>query len=59
MKRRTILALIAFLLVGLTTSADDKTKRPTIKKLGALDLLMVETTPVVFKDLPIAERKAE
>jgi dienelactone hydrolase len=24
--------------------------RPTIKKLGTLDLLMVETTPVVFKD---------
>ncbi len=27
-----------------------KDKRPTIKRLGTLDLLMVETTPVVFKD---------
>jgi hypothetical protein len=29
---------------------EQKAKRPTIKKLGTLDLLMVETTPVVFKD---------
>jgi hypothetical protein len=29
---------------------EEKAKRPTIKKLGALDLLMVETTPVVFKE---------
>jgi hypothetical protein len=28
----------------------DTGKRPTIKKLGTIDLLMVETTPVVFKD---------
>ena len=35
---------------GLTTSADERAKRPAIKKLGTLDLLMVETTPVVFKD---------
>src|SRR5689334_17225984 len=44
------LALAVVVLSGLTGSADEKTKRPTLKKLGTLDLLMVETTPVVFKD---------
>src|SRR5215813_7622056 len=44
------LALAVFVVGGLTGSADEKTKGPTIKKLGTLDLLMVETTPVVFKD---------
>ena len=29
---------------------EQQAKRPTIKKLGTIDLLMVETTPVVFKD---------
>jgi hypothetical protein len=43
-----ILALVLFVVVGLTGSADERAKRPTIKKLGTLDLLlMVETTPVV------------
>jgi hypothetical protein len=43
-------ALAVFVVAGLTGSADEQTKRPTIKKLGTIDLLMVETTPVVFKD---------
>jgi hypothetical protein len=37
-------------VAGLTGSADDKPVRPIIRKLGTIDLLMVETTPVVFKD---------
>src|SRR5262245_8281437 len=44
------LALVVPMVVGLTESAGEKAKRPTIKRLGTLDLLMVETTPVVFKD---------
>jgi hypothetical protein len=44
------LALAVVALSGLTGSAGEKAKKPTIKKLGTLDLLMVETTPVVFKD---------
>jgi len=44
------LALAVVVVAGLTGSADEKPKRPTIKRLGTLDLLMVETTPVVFKD---------
>ena len=44
------LVLAVFVVGGLTGSADEKTKRPVIKKLGTIDLLMVETTPVVFKD---------
>jgi hypothetical protein len=43
------LALVVLVVAGLTGSADEKTKRPTIKKLGTIDLLMVETTPVVFQ----------
>jgi len=45
-----ILALAVFMLTGLTGLADEKIQRPTIKRLGTIDLLMVETTPVVFKD---------
>jgi acetyl esterase/lipase len=33
-----------------TGAADEKPEKPAIKKLGTLDLLMVETAPVVFKD---------
>jgi hypothetical protein len=44
------LALVVFVVAGLTGSAGEKAKRPTIKRLGTIDLLMVETTPVVFKD---------
>jgi alpha-L-fucosidase len=44
------LVLVVTVVVGLTGLASDKTKRPAIKKLGTIDLLMVETTPVVFKD---------
>lgn len=43
----------ALALVFLTQATNvwaESDKRPTIKKLGTLDLLMVETTPVVFKD---------
>ena len=43
------LALVLVVVAGLAGSADDKPKRPTIRKLGTIDLLMVETTPVVFK----------
>ena len=45
-----ILALVVIVVAGLTGSADEKIRRPTIKRLGTIDLLMVETTPVVFKD---------
>jgi hypothetical protein len=44
------LALVVVVVVGLAGSADDKAKKPALKKLGTIDLLMVETTPVVFKD---------
>src|SRR6516164_8549421 len=44
------LTLVVLVVAGLTGSAGEKAKRPTLKKLGTLDLLMVETTPVVFKD---------
>jgi hypothetical protein len=44
------LAMIVLVVTGLTGSAVGKAKRPAIKKLGTIDLLMVETTPVVFKD---------
>jgi alpha-L-fucosidase len=44
------LALLLVVVAGLAGSADEKTKRPSIKRLGTIDLLMVETTPVVFKD---------
>jgi hypothetical protein len=44
------LALCIVVVAGLTGAAEERTKRPTIKRLGTLDLLMVETTPVVFKD---------
>jgi hypothetical protein len=37
------------LLVVADVRAEDG-KKPVIKKLGTIDLLMVETTPVVFKD---------
>jgi alpha-L-fucosidase len=43
-------ALLFLFIVTVVAAADDKTKRPTIEKLGSIDLLMVETTPVVFKD---------
>ena len=44
------LALVVVVVAGLTGLADEKARRPTIKRLGTIDLLMVETTPVVFKD---------
>jgi len=44
------LALVVLVVALRTGSAAEKTKGPTIKKLGTIDLLMVETTPVVFKD---------
>jgi hypothetical protein len=44
------LALAVLVVVGLTGSTDEKLKQPTIKKHGTIDLLMVDTTPVVFKD---------
>jgi hypothetical protein len=44
------LALVIVVAAGLTGSADEKAKRPTVKKLGTIDLLMVETTPLVFRD---------
>ncbi len=43
-------AVVILLAAGLTTSAGAKNTRPVIKKLGTLDLLVVEATPVVFKD---------
>src|SRR5262249_31224935 len=44
------LALVIVAVAGLTGSADEKAETPKIKRLGTIDLLMVETTPVVFKD---------
>ena len=38
------------LLVTVSTSLSSEPQRPTIRKLGTLDLDMVETTPVVFRD---------
>jgi hypothetical protein len=46
-------ALLALpILLGLTDrgALADEPQRPSIRKLGTLDLLMVETTPVVFRD---------
>jgi hypothetical protein len=44
-------ALIALAVVPSVhpAAAQEKSVRPAIKKLGTLDLLMVETTPVVFR----------
>jgi hypothetical protein len=50
MNRQTNLALLLLVVPVLTASAAEKRTRPIIKKLGTLDLLMVETTPVVFND---------
>jgi hypothetical protein len=50
---RTLTLAIAFgmlSLVGSLGAAAEDGKKPKIKKLGTIDLLMVETTPVVFKD---------
>ncbi len=50
---RTIVAYGTFPLVPLVFVAAVRAehgKKPTIKKLGTIDLLMVETTPVVFRD---------
>jgi len=44
------LVLAVAVVSGLTGSAEEQAKKPTIKTLGTIDLLMVETTPVVFKD---------
>jgi hypothetical protein len=44
-------ALLALLVtVGVAAAADDNPQRPIIQKLGTIDLLMVETTPAVFKN---------
>src|SRR5271154_5537915 len=43
-------ALLLIVIVTAVAAADEKVKTPIFKKLGTLDLLMVETTPVVFKD---------
>src|SRR5436309_482530 len=43
------LALVVVAVAGLSGPAGEKTQRPTIKRLGTLDLLMVETTPAVFQ----------
>ncbi len=44
-------ALVSILLPSLVPKASsNEPARPTIRKLGTLDLDMVETTPVVFRD---------
>jgi hypothetical protein len=43
-------ALLLLVVVTAVAAADEKAKTPTIKKLGTIDLLMVETNPVVFQD---------
>jgi hypothetical protein len=43
-------ALLLILIVTAAAAAAEEPKTPIIKKLGTLDLLTVETTPVVFKD---------
>ncbi len=50
MNKPAFLGLVVLMVFGLTGSTSEKAQRPTIKKLGTIDLLMVETTPVVFKD---------
>jgi len=45
---KSLLALLV--TVGVAAAADDNPQRPIIQKLGTIDLLMVETTPVVFKN---------
>jgi hypothetical protein len=51
------LFLASVLLAGHSRVAKAEDAKPfTIKKLGTLDLLMVETTPVVFKDSRIMRR---
>ncbi len=45
------IALVSILLPSLVPNAhSDEPARPKIRKLGTLDLDMVETTPVVFRD---------
>jgi hypothetical protein len=44
------LAMVVVVLTGLAGLADEKAKRPLIQRRGTIDLRMVETTPVVFKD---------
>ncbi len=45
------IALISILIISLVPNAHaDEPARPKIRKLGTLDLDMVETTPVVFRD---------
>jgi hypothetical protein len=57
MKHRSIIrtdrmgpALLFLGIVGLVGSAAEDGQKPKIKRLGTIDLLMVETTPVVFQD---------
>jgi len=49
-KLRSTLVFFVLGVAALNSSGAESGKRPIIKKLGTLDLLMVETTPVVFKD---------
>jgi alpha-L-fucosidase len=45
-----LFTLPSFILVNHLTAVADKPQRPSIRKRGTLDLDMVETTPVVFRD---------
>jgi alpha-L-fucosidase len=45
-----IVVLGVLAITGATARAADDNKKPRIHKLGTIDLLMVETTPLVFRD---------
>src|SRR4051794_37906015 len=47
---RLLLLGCASLPMSFSSAQSDKPTRPVIRKLGTLDLDMVEATPVVFKD---------
>src|SRR4051795_4114229 len=48
--RNLLWSVVASSLLGSTAARADEPPRPQIRKLGTLDLDMVEATPVVFKD---------
>src|SRR5258708_25327182 len=47
---RKLLRGEVYATVALPQRKTTRDRRPIVKRLGTLDLLMVETTPVVFKD---------
>jgi alpha-L-fucosidase len=42
--------LVSLVVIGFNSRSYAEAEKPSIKKLGTIDLLMVETTPVVFRN---------